>query len=94
MHVVSLHPFMYVYVGEHVCVGVLRRVLSMYLYLFVCVSRVLQHFGFVREIRTFAGDPDTIRIRVVVDPTHRRSEDRCLGWSVDQCQFVQWRPDG
>ena len=26
-------------------------------------------------------------------PIHWRFEDRSMGWSVDQCQFMPWRPD-
>jgi len=35
-----------------------------------------------------------IRIRTVVDPTHRRFEDRPMGVFRGSYRFVQWRPDG
>jgi len=87
--------YLYMYVGVHVCVGLLGRVFSIHLYLLVCVGCMLQYFGFVQwDLNPASGDPDPIWIRVVVNPTHRRFEDRFIGWSVDQCQFMQWRPDG
>ena len=60
---ISVYMYMYAYVGVHVCVGVLGSVFSIYLYLFVCsvaCYSVSDSFG---KIRTFAGDPDPIRIR-------------------------------
>jgi len=39
------------------------------------------------------GDPNPIRIYARYGPINRRFEDRSMGWSVDQCQFVQWRSD-
>jgi len=30
---------------------------------------------------------------LVVNPIHRRFEDRSMGWSGDPYRFVQWRPD-
>ena len=29
----------------------------------------------------------------VMDPIHRRFEDRSMRWSIDQYRFMQWRPD-
>ena len=48
------------YVGVHVCVGVLGSKFSVYLYLFVCIGRVLHRSESFGEIRTVAGDPDPI----------------------------------
>ena len=86
--------YMYVYMSVHVCVSMHMWVFSMYLYLFVCVGYVPQHFVLRWDPNPASGDPDTIRIHAVVDPTHRRFEDRSIGWFVDQYQFMQWRPDG
>jgi len=94
---------MYVGVPVYVCTCVVRvcvRVWVCYecvliplpLYVFGCV---LQRFGFVQW------DPDPLQeIRIqfrfvpVMDPIHMQLKDRSMRWSVDQYQFVQWRPDG
>ena len=56
------------YVGVHVCVGVLEWALRVYLYvLYVLVAccSISDSFG---DIRTVAGDPDPIRIRARCEP--------------------------
>ena len=56
------------YVGVHICVGVLGSVFSVHLYLFVCsvaCYSISESFG---EIRTVAGDPDLIWIRARCGP--------------------------
>ena len=76
---VCVYLYMYVYVGVHVCVGVLRSVSSMHLYLFMCsvaCHSILDLFG---EIQTSCRRPGPDPNYVVVDPTHRRFEDRCIG---------------
>ena len=82
-------------VGVRVCVCMHVWVLSMHLYLFVCsvaCYSVSDPFG---EIRTQLQETRTrSRFVLVVDPIHRRFENRSMGWSVDQYRFVQWRPDG
>ena len=48
--------------GVHVCVSVLGSVLSVYLYLFVCLVACCSISGPFGEIQIVAGDPDPIRI--------------------------------
>ena len=55
--VVSLYLYVYVYVGVDVCVGVLRSVFNIYLYLFVCSVACYSILGPFGEIRIVAGDP-------------------------------------
>ena len=56
---------MYVYVGVHVCVGVLRSVSSMHLYLFMCsvaCHSISDPFGEIRTSCSRLGpDPDSCR---------------------------------
>jgi len=70
MHVVCMYVYTCIcmYVGAHVCVGVLGSMFSVYLYLFVCVGCVLQRSESFGEIRTVAGDPDPIQIRAHCGP--------------------------
>ena len=77
---VGVCVYLYMYVGVHVCVGLLGRVFSIHLYLLVCVGCMLQYFR-VRLVRSepVVEDPDMIRIRVVVDPIQWGFEDRCMG---------------
>ena len=73
-----IYEYICMYVGVHICVGVLGSKFSVYLYLFVCVGCVLQRSESFGEIWTVAGDPDPIRIRarcgpdtmVIRRPTH------------------------
>ena len=86
---------MYVCGYTHMCpyarVGVLACI-YIYLYVLVACYSISDLFGEIwtqlQEIRTRFGSV------LVVDPIHRRFEDRSMGWSVDQYQFMQWRPDG
>ena len=90
-----VYTYIRIYMGVHVCVGVLGWVLSVYLHLHVCVRLRVAAFKTrpyypdrLQETRTQSG------FVLVVDPIHKRFEDRFMGWSVDQYRFVQWRPDG
>ena len=88
----------YIYAGVHVCLCVyIEECIRVRGY--VCVSSCvwlritvfwtrLVRYGPLQEIRTRFG------FVLVVDPIHRRFENRSMRWSVDQYRFVQWRPDG
>jgi len=80
-------------VGVHVCVGVLGSMFSVYLYFFACLGCMYSVSDLLGEIQTVAGNPDSIRIRTRCGSDTQRFEDRSMRWSVDQYQFVQWRPD-
>ena len=81
----------WVYTYVSVCSGGYWVYIYIYLYVLVACHGISDLFG---EIQTSCRRPGPDPNYVVVDPTHRRFEDRCIGWSVDQCQFMQWRPDG
>ena len=67
--------FMYVYAYMFVCTcGCLARI---YIYLYVRLRASVFRVRLVRS-GPVAEDSDPIRIRVVLDPTHRRFEDLSL----------------
>ena len=70
---------MCMYMGVHVCVRVLVWVFRVYLYIFMCWSRATVFR--VRLVRSepVAEDLNPNRIRAVVDPIHKQSEDQCMG---------------
>jgi len=86
-----------IYAGVHICLHVYIMecihvrgyfCVRSCVWLRVAVFRIrLVRSGLLQEIRT------RFRFVLVVDPIHRRFEDRSMRWSVDQCWFVQWRPD-
>ena len=81
----------WVYTYVSVYSGVCLACIYVYMYVLVACYSVLNPFG---ELRTSYRTSDPIQVRVVVDPIQWGFEDRSIGWSVDQYQFVQWRPDG
>ena len=86
---------MYVYVGVHVCVGMLRCVSSMHLYLFTCSIACYSISDLFGEIRTQLQETWTRSgFVLVMDPIDWRFGNRSMGWSSDSYQFVRWRPDG
>ena len=68
--------FMYVYAYMFVCTCGCLACIYNYLYVLVACHSILDLFG---EIRTSCRRPGPDPNYVVVDPTHRRFEDRCIG---------------
>jgi len=98
MYACSMYVCVYLYMYVYRCTRMCRcaRVGIKCTFIFICMfGCVLQYFGSVWW------DPDQLqktqtrfRFMLVMDPIHRQSEDRPMGWSVDPYRFVQWRPDG
>ena len=89
---ICVYAYRCMHVGIRICVRMHVWVLSMYLCLYVCVWLCATVFR-IRLVRSGPLQETRFGFVLVVDPIHRRFEDRSMGWSVDQYQFVQWRLD-